>query len=66
LTAVVDGARCAGCGICIEACPDKAISVNGMAAVDPELCLGCGACIPECPNEALSLGLPAHARGVTG
>jgi len=68
LIALVDADRCTGCEICIDACPDKAISVNGVAAVDSGLCIGCGACIPECPNEALSLGRQAAAveRGAAG
>jgi len=66
MIAVVDAALCTGCGICIEACADKAISVNGSAAVDPGLCSGCGACVPMCPNEALSLGRPRLERGATG
>jgi ferredoxin len=61
LIAIVDNDRCTGCEICINACPDKAISVNGVAVVDSGLCIGCGACIPECPNEALSLGRPSAA-----
>ena len=62
IVAVVDGARCTGCEICIDACPDEAISVNGIAAVDPGLCAGCGACVPECPNEALALALTPRDR----
>ena len=34
MIAVVDAALCTGCEICIEACADKAISVNGSATVD--------------------------------
>lgn len=66
IVAVVDASRCTGCGICIDACADKAISVNGVAAVDPRLCVGCGACVPECPNEALALGRVPLERGATG
>ncbi|MBT3327859.1 MAG: 4Fe-4S binding protein [Gemmatimonadales bacterium] len=61
MIAVVDNERCTGCEICIDACPDEAISVKGIAAVDSRLCIGCGTCIPECPNEALSLGQQAAA-----
>jgi len=61
--AVVDKDRCAGC---IEACPDEAISVNGIAAVDPRVCTGCGSCVPECPNQALALGHLSLERGAAG
>jgi len=53
--AVVDLERCAGCGICIDACPEGAITVENTAMIDPHRCVGCGACIDECPNEAISL-----------
>jgi NAD-dependent dihydropyrimidine dehydrogenase PreA subunit len=64
LSAAVDRDRCTGCGACVEACPDGAISmVGGVAAVDPTLCAGCGCCISECPAEALSLDHGASAHG---
>jgi len=66
IIALVDAGRCTGCGHCIDACPDKAISINDVAAVDPRLCVGCGACVPKCPNEALALGGVPHERGATG
>lgn len=64
--ALVDAARCTGCGICVDACPDKAISVSGIAAVDQGRCVGCGACVRECPNEALTLGRVLLERGANG
>jgi ferredoxin len=64
--AVVQADRCIGCGICLDACADHALSVNGSAAVDPARCSGCGACVPECPTEALSLEPLPLARGATG
>jgi ferredoxin len=66
IVALVDASRCVGCGICIDACRDKAITVNDVAVVDPRLCVGCGACVPECPNEALARGRGPHERGATG
>jgi NAD-dependent dihydropyrimidine dehydrogenase PreA subunit len=56
VTAVVDTDRCAGCGICVDACLQQAIWMNhGIAAIDRQRCTGCGTCIAECPQEALAL-----------
>jgi len=57
-TVVVDGARCRGCGRCMQVCPYQAVSfrlneVGGyFACVDQALCKGCGNCIPVCPSNA--------------
>jgi len=45
---------CKGCGSCVEACPNRALSlVNGKAEVNPQSCLLCGYCSPSCPEFAL-------------
>jgi coenzyme F420-reducing hydrogenase delta subunit/NAD-dependent dihydropyrimidine dehydrogenase PreA subunit len=59
----VDETKCAGCGICVMACPYQAPSlvekqINGqidrLATVDTNLCMGCGTCVAACPLGAIS------------
>jgi pyruvate formate lyase activating enzyme len=49
--------KCARCGICIEACPEKALSFDedGYILIDRVLCDCCGECVEACPNGALKL-----------
>lgn len=45
---------CQGCGTCVDACPNLALTVvGGKAVVDRELCLLCGYCAPVCPQFAI-------------
>lgn len=51
------------CGLCIEACPTRAIELQGNVPVLKGGCLGCGQCGSGCPNGALSVSgfnLPAE------
>lgn len=52
----IDEEKCDGCGICANACHERAIEiVNGKAKlVKDSYCDGLGACIGECPRGALS------------
>lgn len=45
---------CRDCGMCLQSCPEKAISrveMDGIFAYvsDPERCIGCGVCAGVCP-----------------
>ncbi len=55
-TAVITAAEeCIGCGVCVEACPTKAITMEKIAVIDSPRCVGCGMCVAECPNSVLEL-----------
>jgi heterodisulfide reductase subunit A len=54
--AEVSAELCAGCRVCLNACPFSAISRNEEAAkaeVNPALCMGCGTCVAACPCNAI-------------
>ena len=54
-TAVVDPARCTGCGQCVALCRFEAINLEtGVAKVDPLACEGCGVCYSLCPDKAIA------------
>jgi predicted aldo/keto reductase-like oxidoreductase len=45
---------CKGCGACVEACPNGALSlVDGKSTVDVDACILCGYCSPVCPEFAI-------------
>ncbi|MBK6965829.1 MAG: glycyl-radical enzyme activating protein [Bacteroidales bacterium] len=47
-------AKCIRCGSCVEACPEKAISLTTEGIVtDTGLCLLCGKCAEVCPSAAI-------------
>ncbi|HXL03393.1 MAG TPA: aldo/keto reductase [Bacillota bacterium] len=47
-------AYCKGCGKCVDACPNGALSmVEGKSSVDESKCLLCGYCTPRCPEFAI-------------
>lgn len=47
--------ECNECGVCVEVCPLKAISIEDGLHIDLLSCDGCGACIPVCEKHALEL-----------
>lgn len=55
-------ANCIGCGRCIEACPERALSRGEDAIIiDRKACAECGVCAAVCPAEAMVM----HGREVT-
>jgi len=60
--AVIDDARCEGCGTCYDVCRFDAVlpPADGreVYAVDPIACEGCAACVYQCPEEAIEMVPP--------
>ena len=49
--------KCAGCGRCVEVCPQGVFAMQDKRAVitDRDLCMECGACAMNCPTGALAV-----------
>ena len=48
--------RCLTAGLCIDACPEKALTREGEAVIlDRELCTTCGDCVEACPSGAFEM-----------
>lgn len=55
----LDKSRCKGCGICMAACPPRAISQaekNTPVLIDPRKCIRCFCCQELCPEGAIHAG----------
>jgi len=58
--AVVDEAKCNGCGICVRICPVEAIRLakrdrKRRAVIDENACLDCKLCFTRCPEYAIGM-----------
>lgn len=51
----IDTSRCNGCGACVAACPEGAVSRSrsGVITIDHERCSECGLCLSACPTGAM-------------
>lgn len=53
----LDLERCDGCGLCVEACPNRVLLLDAgwpKLTVDSE-CVYCGLCEEACPTGAIAL-----------
>ncbi|MBN1363494.1 MAG: 4Fe-4S binding protein [Syntrophaceae bacterium] len=53
----IDKEKCVGCGVCVNVCPQEAISiVDNKARIDADKCVDCGRCVQVCPQGAIYPG----------
>lgn len=52
---VISAEKCTGCGACLRACPQEAISgeKKGTHVIDQEKCIKCGICFTTCKFDAV-------------
>ena len=54
MAVTINAEECVGCGVCVDACPNEALSVDDVCVCDADVCVDCGVCIDECPTECIS------------
>lgn len=59
----IDNNKCTGCGNCVNACPEHAITIyDDLAMINEGLCIQCGTCANVCPADAIREVLPAYIK----
>ena len=60
----IDSSKCTRCGVCVDVCPQRAISIYyDLAVINQELCIQCGTCTGICPIGAIYEVAPIPAIG---
>lgn len=63
----LDAEKCEGCGMCVDICKEKAISIeDGKPVINPEKCANCGDCITSCLADAWKAKRRGYAVYVGG
>jgi nitroreductase/NAD-dependent dihydropyrimidine dehydrogenase PreA subunit len=61
VTTIIDPDSCIGCGLCVEVCPAKTISMqDGKAVVTGTSSIACGHCESVCPVSAIRVATLEH------
>ncbi len=61
---VHSGDACTACGLCVDACPSHALSVDDGWHIDRRRCEGCGKCVVACRTGAMQFEVMSLARGL--
>lgn len=62
----IDTRTCTGCGVCVRACPAKAVSVtNRKAVIDSRACIRCFCCQELCPSGVIAVHRTTIAKLLT-
>ena len=52
---MIEKEQCDGCGVCVDICPYKVLSIEEETAYVKGTCTLCAVCVRQCPQEAISM-----------